>query len=216
MNSIAFIKFGKKEHIESLVNEGKLFLNTVTEFKKIDDNYRGDKNEGASHLLQSAHARIEIRLPEEIRKEPLILDSSNGLIGQIVMSFGEYSGKNIYSLYMLEASESASIDSRMEQFGEYAAFIHNPKEFLNRVESKLKQSNISFEAGQVSYIDEQSFEGDLSLFKKFSAYKYQNEYRILISSKKNEPFILNIGPINDIAYALPVEIFHSMKISRIR
>lgn len=50
---IAFAKFGAKNHMEDLVNNGTIFLNTIKNFKQFEDDFRGDKNEGVSELIQS-------------------------------------------------------------------------------------------------------------------------------------------------------------------
>ena len=40
-----YIKFGKKEHLESFRNEGIIYMNTFQYFKNCEDKKKGDPNE---------------------------------------------------------------------------------------------------------------------------------------------------------------------------
>ena len=219
MEFIGFIKFGEKEHIEDLVHNGSLFLNTVYAFRDIDNDYRGDKNEGVSNVIQSENAIVEFSFPQEFGGElggkTIRIDKRNGLEGQILISNKSYRNTNIYSLYMVEASEQWKLDPRIDQFGDYGAFIYKPQVFLERVVNALDREGKQYSYGSVDYKDRASFEGELSLFNKFDSYRYQNEFRIIVENNADSPMKLSIGSIDDIAYALPTECFHNVIIKRV-
>jgi hypothetical protein len=46
----AFIKFGSKENIDRLLNLGEIFINRISAFPEMKDEYRGDIFEGASDI----------------------------------------------------------------------------------------------------------------------------------------------------------------------
>lgn len=214
---MAFIKFGKKEHIEDLVHNGTVFLNTVNEFRKIDNDYRGDKNEGVSRVIQSKNATVTISIPtgKNGKTKIFTFNKDNGLYGQILISNVSYVNTNIYSLYMLEASEEWKLDRRMNQFGDYGAFIHDPIEFLNRIVKQLEIKGKVYSYGAVEYREKDTFQGELSIFDKFDNYRYQNEFRIHVQNDEDCPMVLSIGPIDDIAIALPATCFHDAIIRKI-
>ncbi len=214
-NMLIFVKFGEEKYMNDLIKNGNLFLNTVTEFKKIDDDFRGDKHEGVSDIIQSQNARLELTLPEILGGEKIILDGNNGLVGQVLMSNTNFSNTNIYSLYMIPPEEDFKIDDRMFQFGKYAAIITNPIEFLKRVERSLEELNLAAYMSQVKYLERNDFEGEMSIFNKFSEYSYQNEYRIHVINTEDKPLIINVGSLEDIGQVIPCEYFNNMKLQRV-
>ena len=208
---IGLAKFGEKKYMEELL-KGTLFLNTVNSFKKIENDYRGDVNEGLSDLIQPEYAALQFQLPASLGGDFIHLDKDHGLAGAIKIHDIDYTNTNIYSLYMIYPDESFSVDDKVLQFGESMVFIYNPKEFLDRVTNKLKELSLSFKCGPVHYLDEKSYQGQMSIFDKFSKYNYQNEYRIHVINKEDAPLFLNIGNISDIAKILPSDIMKYISI----
>ena len=47
----AFVKFGQKEHLESLQNKGSMYMNTLGYFIKLES-MSGDKDEAMDHFYQ--------------------------------------------------------------------------------------------------------------------------------------------------------------------
>lgn len=213
---LAFAKFGSKEFMEDLINNGTIFLNTVNKFKQFEDDFRGDKNEGVSDLIQSDFTNLELRLPESLGGGVLTLNKSTGLVGQIYINDINYTNSNIYSLYMIYPDEKFKVDNRVFQFGEYVVLIHNPHEFLNRIEDTLDKMNLKYECGVVEYIDKNTFQGHMSIFNKFSSYAYQNEFRFHVRNKEDNPLILKLGSLKDIAKLLPAEYLKYMEIKNLQ
>ena len=202
---VAFAKFGSKEFMEDLLENGTIFLNTVNAFKKMEDNYRGDKDEGVSDIIQAEYAEMELQLPPALGGKTIRLDKNNGLVGPITISDKDYTNTNIYSLYMIYADESFKADERVLQFGDYFVMIHKPEEFMNRMNKALEDSGYRYSYGSVKYINKNEYQGSMNIFNKFSDYSYQNEYRYHVINNEDKPIILNLGCLKDIAQLLPSE-----------
>ena len=209
---LAFVKFGEEKYMTDLLKNGTLYINTVNKFKKIDDQFRGDKNEGASDILQSEHARLEMTLPDGNK---ITLDKNTGLINQIIMSNNDYTNTNIYSLYMIKPQEDFKVDSKMFQFGESALIIKEPLVFIDRITKALDEKKLPAYFSSVKYVDKSDFEGELSIFNKFKDYEYQNEYRIHVINTKDEPIFLKLGSLEDIGVIIPSAVFKEMKVKKI-
>jgi hypothetical protein len=61
-------------------------------------------------------------------------------------------------------------------------------------------------AKPIDYISE-DYHGKVDIFKKFTCFKYQQEWRCAIRNYEEfkKPFILNIGSLEDISVLMPVE-----------
>jgi hypothetical protein len=57
------IKFGQKEHVEKLLKEGELYFNTVSTYAELDDEERGDANEGAEWINNAQVVKIKVEHP---------------------------------------------------------------------------------------------------------------------------------------------------------
>lgn len=213
---VAFAKFGSKEFMEDLLNNGTVFLNTVNVFKELDDNYRGDKDEGVSDIIQAEHALLELQLPPVLGGQTIRLNKENGLVGPIKISDKDYTNTNIYSLYMIYADESFKADDKVLQFGDYFVMIHDPKEFMNRMNKALDTGGYQYSYGPVTYIDKGEYQGSMNIFNKFSEYSYQNEYRYHVINHEDKPIILKLGNLNDIAMLCPSEVIKGMMIKHVQ
>ena len=76
---IGLAKFGEKKYMEELL-KGTLFLNTVNSFKKIENDYRGDVNEGLSDLIQPEYAALQFQLPPSLGGDFIHLNKTAAMI----------------------------------------------------------------------------------------------------------------------------------------
>lgn len=85
-------------------------------------------------------------------------------------------------------------------FGNYGIVIANPNRFFQSIFKQLTEKNISFEYGVINYHDFSSKdEFSIDFFDKSDEFKHQQEYRIVIHLKDNNPFNLKIGSIREYA-----------------
>jgi hypothetical protein len=196
------IKIGMFEHMESFLNNGEMFFDTVTAFKKKDSNQeRYDELEGADEIKQINWIKIQAKNGEifELSKSnPKLIKLSSAFL---LTEYDAIKG-NIYSCCVVTPDTIGSfkkLDPRFKKFGDTLVLIENPKVFFDRVEKELLRRNFEFEIGLISYYNPKKEEIPLSIYNKKSSLSYQNEARIWIKSTLSSPFKIHIGSIKDIA-----------------
>lgn len=202
MHVLALIKFGAQKHMESFVQKGEMRLSPLEYYHTSLGEERRDALEGAVSIINEEFEKIEFDHPTigtgTIKTVP-------GTLGRIV----HYDGRPVgcFSSYALTDRligdmNSFFIDSRMEAFGDYAVVIpnHHLKEYFSRIQSALKDMNIEYSYGHVTY-ENLSEQGEIktSLFTKDIKYSHQSEHRIIALLERPESVYLNIGSIEDIA-----------------
>lgn len=84
-------------------------------------------------------------------------------------------------------------------FGDCACVIHKPKEFIGNIIKELTDNGYLTTYQLVEYYDPEIHNGSLNIFKKQNKFSHQKELRIHVDSDKNEPIIVNIGSLENIA-----------------
>jgi len=202
-----WIKTGAKEHMESLFNDGIVYMNTIGSFRKHSkDNPRFDPHEGASFIKQCHSGEVDIN-GKTFKLEPPIQ----------LYGYEEHHKGNIYCLYSkekpsdtfgLEEPQHLGIDFSGLDFdseNDTAVVILNILEFLNRVEANAKQKGYGFDHCYIEYYDPKIEEGNLGPFLKSNKYESQKEYRFWIPKIETKEVVLEIGSIHDIALILPAK-----------
>jgi hypothetical protein len=199
---LAFIKFGRQEHMEPLLKEGALYFETLKYFRDLVDGgeLRGDPDEALSEVYYGPQF-TEFTMTGEDRRVFDLLDPLNGV--QAARAQFRYSGAeglNVYCLYAV-TPQSVYIDPRCLKFGTHYVLIRDKHEFLKRV-CRAHKSDSTFQAIKmdlVRYVDEGVHSGEFAPFCKYKPYAYQSELRIVLSPASSKPFMLRIGSIDDIA-----------------
>lgn len=194
MRTGTFIKFGKEEHLKELFQYGTIYMKSIDDFRKIEDNMlRGDIYEGISEIKN---------LPPGIFEIPTLAYKGNYINIHYKISYETVYG-NIYSMYFLEINESKDgilgVDKRVFDFGSHFLFILNVQEFLNRIERKIRKMGYKFYLGHVKYYDSHNTSSKISVFQKRIQYEYQKEFRIFVDRKSVSPLKFRIGDLTDIA-----------------
>ena len=192
----ALIKFGKEEHIRSLVEKGEVYLNTIEYFKNAEHKEIGDKFEGASLIVNMENFKIKVEHPT--LDKPLLL---NGITGQLTNYSGDYT--HCFSIYavsnrLFEDKDNHKVDARMQEFGTHCVLIEQPHDFLGRILDEIKKITGTYAWNFVNYNDFTPLgEHKPSHFDKTQDLSHQAEYRILARLKTEEPLKLQIGNIKD-------------------
>ena len=191
---LALLKLGARSHLEQFA-QGTLYMNTLQYFSEVEESLlRRDCHEGASYSIPSAGTTFSIKVDG-------CFVPINGLTGPILFRNETDWRVNVFCMHALREHRLDSnlfIDERNLGFGDSFALVLEPEEFLERVKVAVSKIEDSVEWELVEYVDESSFHGPLGIFKKFSAFSYQSEFRIALSPGSGESRTLSVGDLSDI------------------
>jgi hypothetical protein len=71
-------------------------------------------------------------------------------------------------------------------------------EFLRRVRVAAGSCGHELHEGLVSYFDEKTYTGEVGIFRKRDAFRYQGEFRIALVPGTDKPLRLPVGDLSDI------------------
>lgn len=205
--------------------DGRLFMNTIRHFQKYKDQngeLRGDPYEGIVAMYQPNKFT-------EIRIDNLVI-SSKEIATPVVVHNNELLNKNAFCIYTLNSrgidSNPMMLSSEFKQtieihdscygFGPYCVVVHNAEAFINRVYKAIKEAGYDGSLCLVDYFDDNSFHGlfppNRLGYQKRSFFRHQQEYRVLIDTKRAESkeYILDIGSLRDITKLIPTDKFNSL------
>ena len=209
MKLFSLVKFGKKEHLLDFLIHGKLHFSALQELRKnsdedVEEIFRKDSVEGVTQYRSFGPTKILI--PINPNQESLEVSVQN----ITYWSSREFILGNICSFYAITTdcfvnNELTPIDQRLNLFGSWFIVIYNFDEFINRLETTIKEIRTLGFYGNVDYFDEKNFISDLHLFKKRSRYDYQKEFRIYLQNENTTAMDIYLGNLEDIAFIAPVE-----------
>lgn len=191
---LCLFKFGERKHIDELVREGHLFMNTLKFFREreIKDLLRSDKHEGASHCMQAEGATLRMKQDDTWVDIGTIRD-------QILASDGSEEITNVFCMYAFrEKAATEKIDPKNFGFGDTYAAVTDGDEFLRRVRRAEEREGLTLKHDLVEYVDRSTYNGNLGVFRKFSEFAYQSEFRISVVSGLKGPYSLRVGDLSDI------------------
>lgn len=202
-----FLKFFEKEQYARDFIEGRLYLNPLKYFKRLElgDDGRGDPYEAPTFWHQ----------PKDV--EALSIDVGDAELeirplSEVVVQENQYDSHNILCLYAAFRPEAARtyeeyrnsvlIPERCLRMGPVAVLIDNVREFRDRIASAVKGTGFHVQLHPVEYFDGSTYSArhDKPIFAKEQKYSWQREYRLAVDRHVAipEPYILDVGPIGDI------------------
>lgn len=191
---LGLFKFGQRDHVEEFVREGHLYMNTLSYFVTLEEKtVRQDRDEGATFCMQPHKTKLSIEKDGVLQEIP-------DIVGPIL--FWEEANRiaNVLCMYAFRASQApALIDPQNFAFGDTYALLTNGDEFLRRVKLAAQYSGKHLQWGLVSYVDRDLYHGPMGIFRKFSVFSYQSEFRIALLPGTGSPYSLRIGDLSDIA-----------------
>lgn len=193
---IYLIKFAEKEEYIDDLLRGKIYMKEAGYFRKLEDGYRGDKNDG--------------KMPIDMTGETITLQAENGesISFNMVKDFQiGFSGDNKVPIFCAVLMDDKIIEicddnafkikdeylQEMQQFGKYVCFIPY-EEMLQKIDQYIKaHPGIGFIHGPVYYCDimskyriDEPEDENLGVYRRFfnkdSAYRKQHEWRLLAHS----------------------------------
>lgn len=201
---LMFLKFGSESNINSLLENGTIYMKSIDWFRKhVDEfqNLRGDSYEGATRIINIPPGDFEI---------PSIGYKGSHLGIHLVESYETVLG-NLYCLYCISSHGWKSpleikIDSSVLGFGTHCLMVKDNLKFLSLIENKLKSLNVKYRHGFVDYYDERQGDKKINLFEKRKGYENQKEFRIYVERDDTDDFSFQIGSLKDIAEVHPTEV----------
>lgn len=209
MSTDVLLKFGKRPHMERLVNHGELFLNTLASYRAKEHCVeRRDLNEGVERVIDMQGARLSKSGRD--RAPPREIALINRGVGRVTNS--SLDKMNVYCIFHLVLPDDQRvplrdvIDERVWQgFGDTAVKIADAAEFVTRVKVVAKERGLEHWRKKVSYVDLQGRSQEVGPFVKDKSYSHQSELRIAIFDPNSEggPLKLKIGALSDFATIIP-------------
>lgn len=192
-------KFGKREHLEQLLN-GEIFFNNIQYFRDDGTDFRGDSMEGRIPIDPT---KIQIfdkngkGILESVPYPTSVIESflnDNDLLmfcaATITKDILEYQGNNTYCF-------KDEFKSAIREFGDYA-LLTNTSDLLDHIRAVTDESGqkIACDSGRIIYRDLSDF-SDYSqynttgspldrYFVKSIEYKNQNEWRLIIDGEERK------------------------------
>lgn len=203
------IKFGEKNYMDRLINQGEVFLNNVGYFTKLEtDQQRGDINEGVTRLWPLSKGSVSIKNDNGELKQVATFTS-----GTARERSQNLENANLFCLYHLRApiNQDLKLSVHIPQkswsgFGDTAVIINEPNEFLDRLATAAKSKGYEVTKKFIDYKDLSSHHGILDPFIKDKQYSHQQEFRVLLwrIPVKNtaESITFELGDLSDICISL--------------
>jgi hypothetical protein len=218
-----FIKFFGEERYADLFMQGRLHLNRLSYFKKIegadDDDGRPDTNEGVAMWWQPQDIHIKLSVPGigdvEITKDDLTAPVSTSFeyhddLHMLCLYSVHTSGYDaVDGKFHLDERQAADfqnqilIDERCLKFGPYAV-ITPAVPFLAQVKEALRRRGQWFRGRLVEYYDDEVFHGEIAppdvAFKKQKRFAHQREFRICVQTgtRGDDPISVDVGDLDHI------------------
>ena len=186
----AFIKFGNLHHLQTMQNDGLLYMNPIQYFWDIDDdNLRGDLLDSLKEYHKGSKA--ELIFNDNLNFKPTVKS------WDLKIHADNYQETNLFCMYALKP-DTCPIPIKNYEFGNYALLILYPDKFMDQIVSSIRKQKLNLRAELVSYVSD-NHTGKIGSFVKLNKYKYQSEWRMQINNGNGKPRKFHIGNISDIS-----------------
>ena len=216
-----FVKFFQEEEHADQFIKGKLYLNRLSYFTKIEDECDGrpDTNEAVAMWWQPYDVTMTLNIPGV--GETVI--TSKDLAAPVSMSFEYHDHVHVFCLYTVstvspesldqqaslaereaELQKQFRIDERCAKFGQFAVLVQVAP-FLGQLKEAreaLRRNGLRFGQAHVKYYDGETFHGEITHkeipFWKQKKFSYQQEFRICVqtNTQGDDPLTIDIGDIS--------------------
>lgn len=235
---IVLIKVAEEEKYLREFLDGKLYMKASGYFRKVEDDYRGDPFDGRKPI-NTKSITIAIEVPET--SERIMFNEESGLKLNS-LSFG-FRGDDRVPIFcmtrispdILEIVDETHFkikDSYVEEiskFGKHFVIVHSNRILYLLNEYNKTHNDLKFICGDVEYFDieeNNNFKLDelncmafyQNFFKKRDTYRFQNEWRIVLTGDNSlipegeDHVYIDIGKIEETAI-LPVEVLKKLAFS---
>lgn len=196
------MKIGKKEHMEQFLNNGVVYMNSVSFFRDCTNNEQGDFFEGAQKIKNGKV--ISWRRSFSFEKIFCMWHLNNISPLNTAESIIRNNYNEIKASYDLRKYGGFADDKNVLR----VVIIHNVKEFHNRLRDRLDAMGFhgKYASSHVSYYDPfVSNDIEVNAFMKPCNFSKQNEIRYWVFDNNEKPLIVELGDISDIAQMHPLD-----------
>ena len=207
-NNLRLYKYLKKEYARNLMNNGEVYIGTLSYYRDIEDESRADRHEGKKDIVTAIPEPIIITNKEEWNNELPHLKGSNINYesGNVVIEKGEHKGNDeILDAYIYCMSKKKNKELKTKFETDCIIEIFNVQGFLNAIEKELYRLGLIYpntsSGGEIKYTGHVVSDGNKisGNWLKDSSYEDECEFRfsfIPILHKEGirlEPIIKNDG-----------------------
>jgi hypothetical protein len=210
-----FFKFGSKENMTDLLENGTIYFNTIDYFQRLEgQGLRGDKYEGTikiTNFHEYEKLKVTITIPETGKRIPINPKKFH------LREFLKDIKGNLFSMYCLRPKDiigivDFKIDQRVKEFGTHFVLIKDVGRFIDEVCNKLENTKMEYQTKQVEYYEKDKINSDISLFDKMKEFEYQKEFRIVLYNNEMAPKIIRIGSLKEYAAIFPVDALDTLEV----
>ncbi|XPV77667.1 MAG: hypothetical protein ACNI27_07050 [Desulfovibrio sp.] len=197
-HALLLFKLLDKEWAYKLHTQGELFIRKASEFQRIEDSNRGDKNENINAIYQKDE--IQLTIAGHTIK-------SSDLAGPIIIN--DDIDPFIYCTYALEdkrlKESDCLIDEACYSFGDHCVVVHDIAAFQNRIRDWCIRNGARISAEPIQYVDLSKHSGRVGPYIKDFSYQHQQEYRLVFYDipTQDSTFTITLGDLSDITKVIP-------------
>jgi hypothetical protein len=197
------IKIGKKDHMQLLLNEGEVYMNSTEFFRTNKNEEIGDEYEGAMCIKNGKVGESRENLDFEKLYCMWHINNINPVHDSLIHRI-EYDKESDSTRMTIDLRKLSNFTPNEES---YAVVINNVREFNRRFKLACEKNKLQYHGNKVvKYYDPEkiSEETILTPFWKRNSYDKQQEIRYFIEIANKEALKLYLGPLNDIATIINV------------
>lgn len=197
------IKIGKKDHMQLLLNEGEVYMNSTEFFRTNKNEEIGDEYEGAMCIKNGKVGEYRENLDFEKLFCMWHINNINPVHNSLIHRI-EYDKESDSTRMTIDLRKLSNFTPNEES---YAVVINNVREFNRRFKLACEKNKLQYHGNKVvKYYDPEkiSEETTLTPFWKRNSYDKQQEIRYFIEIANKEALKLYLGPLNDIAAIINV------------
>ena len=197
------IKIGEKDHMQSLLNDGKVYMNSTEFFRTNKNEEIGDEYEGAMCIKNGKVSDSRENLDFEKLFCMWHINNINPVHDSLIHRI-EYDKESDSTRMTIDLRKLSNFTPNEES---YAVVINNVREFNRRFKLACEKNKLQYHGNKVvKYYDPEkiSEETILTPFWKRNSYDKQQEIRYFIEIANKEALKLYLGPLNDIATIINV------------
>jgi hypothetical protein len=173
-------KIHKAKYIEDMFKNEYLHFRSLKSFRSDCKDLSGRLDPKELNTKNEQLKTLTIKIDDN---KIINLNELNGFSGQ----FNEYLRDpkiNCCSLHWMEIEPNeppSTFNEKLLELGDKALIIYNWDSFFKILDKSIEEMGLEYSRRKVTYYDPKKFDGDLTLHHKDEKFKWQNEYRILIS-----------------------------------
>lgn len=211
------IKVQKYEYMRRFIIHGEMYMNTLMYFTEMEESTGiGDKFENSISFVRYKPIQAVIKFsngneivskPSEINVREYVDQNIGNIYSMAMVDCDVQMIGNNMKLSIINNDVFQSLDSDYDTI----VVIYRYDTFIERCREAFSRLNVNSSFGMVEYFSVKEFNNKINItpFMKRDKYRAQKEFRIFADFKSNEPKIVNIGDIRDIAILIHKSGFNS-------